>query len=105
LATQKVHSIPFSGSTTVASGTNYATSTTPSAEIVVGSNRLVRIAPSTATLGVFVRFGPPGTNVASANDVYIPYGAYEVFDTGKNTSICFYSTAAGTAQVTIVNRS
>lgn len=105
MATQKVHTIAQAGSATVASGTNVAISATPTAEIIIGKNRLIRIAPSTASLGVFVRFGPAGTNTATAADVYIPYGMYEVFDMGNNSSICMVATGAGTAQVTLVNRS
>lgn len=105
MATQTRHTIAQAGNATVASGTSYATSTTPTAEIVIGRNQMVRVAPSTASLGVFIRFGPAGTNSANSNDVYIPYGAFELFDMGNNSSICMYSTAAGTAQVTIVSRS
>lgn len=90
----------------MASGTSYTTSTTPTAEIPVGKNQLVRITPTSASVGVFVRFGPTGTNTAGVGDVYIPYGWVETFDMGSvNASICLYSTAAGTAQVSIVSRS
>lgn len=106
MATQTRHTIAATGSSTVASGTNYATSTTPTAEIAIGKNQMVRIAPSTASVGVFVRFGPTGTNTASGSDVYLPYGTFELFDMGSvNQSICLYSSAAGTAQVSIVSRS
>lgn len=105
MATQLRHVIAQSGSATVASGTNYATSTTPTAEIVIGRNQLIRIAPTTASVGVFVRFGVAGTNAAGVSDVYIPYGIVETFDMGNNSSICLYSTVAGTTQITIVARS
>lgn len=106
MATNLRHVIAATGSASVASGTSYSTSTTPTAEIPIGKNQLVRIAPTTASVGVFVRFGPTGTNTAGASDVYVPYGLVETFDMGSvNASICLYSTAAGTCQVTIVSRS
>jgi hypothetical protein len=106
VATNLRHVIAAAGSATVASGTSFNTSTTPTAEIPIGRNQLVRIAPTTASVGVFVRFGPSGTNTANVNDVYIPYGLVETFDLGAvNSSICLFSTAAGSAQVTIVSRS
>ena len=106
MATQLRHVIAATGSPTVASGVSYNTSTTPTAEIVVGKNQMIRIAPSTASVGVFVRFGPAGTNTANANDLYIPYGVFETLDMGSvNSSICLYSTAAGTTQISIVSRS
>lgn len=106
MATNLRHVIAAQGSNTVASGTNYVTSTTPTAEIPIGRNQLVRIAPSNLSVGVFVRFGPAGTATASVNDIYIPYGVVETFDMGSvNSSICFYSTAAGDVSVAIVSRS
>lgn len=106
MATNLRHVIAATGSSTVASGTSYNTSTTPTAEIPIGKNQLVRIVPTTASLGVFVRFGPTGTNTAGVSDVYVPYGVSETFDMGSvNQSICLYSTAAGTAVVSIVSRS
>lgn len=106
MATQLRYIIAAFGSSSVASGASYATSTTPTAEISIGKNQLIRIAPSTASVGVFVRFGPTGTNTASASDVYIPYGIAETFDMGSvNQSICLYSTSAATCQVSIVSRS
>jgi hypothetical protein len=96
------HHIPVSGGPTTASGTNYTTGPTPTAEISIGTGKLVRIAPSTGSVGVFVRFGPAGTNSANANDVYIPYGTSEVFDMGPtNASICLFSEVAGTAHVSV----
>lgn len=101
MATLKRHFAPATGGPSTASGVSYATSTTPTGEIPIGANKIVRIAPSTATVGIFVRFGPAGTNSANANDVYIPYGSAETFDTGLNVSICIFSEVAGTAQVTV----
>lgn len=106
MATQLRHVIAATGSATAASGTSYNTTTTPTSEIVIGKNQLVRIVPTTASVGVFVRFGPAGTNTASVHDIYIPYGVVETFDMGSvNSSICMYSTVAGSAQVAIVSRS
>lgn len=90
----------------MASGTSYNTSTTPTAEIPIGKNQLVRIVPTTASVGIFVRFGPTGTNTAGVNDIYIPYGVSETFDMGSvNASICLYSTASATCQICLVSRS
>jgi hypothetical protein len=98
---ERLH-IPAAGGPSTASGTNYSTSTTPTAEIPIGTNKLVRIAPSTASVGVFVRFGPTGTNSANLNDVFIPYGRSEVFDMGPtNASICMFSEIAGSAHVSV----
>lgn len=106
MATNLRHVIAATGNASVASGTSYVTSTTPTAEIVIGPNQLVRIVPTTASVGVFIRFGPAGTNSAGVNDIYIPYGASETFDMGSvNHSICMYSTAVATAVVSIVSRS
>jgi hypothetical protein len=106
MATNLRHVIAATGSATVASGTNYATSTTPTSEIAIGKNQLVRIVPTTASFGVFVRFGPAGTNTAGVNDIYIPYGVSETFDMGSvNSSICLYATGASTCVVSIVSRS
>lgn len=106
MATQLRHVIAQSGSATVASGTNYnLTANTPSAEIVIGRNQLVRIAPTFLNVGLFVRFGVPGTNTATIADVYIPYGVTETFDMGISSSICLMATSTATAQVTIVSRS
>jgi hypothetical protein len=107
VATNLRHTIAQSGSATVASGTNYnLTANTPSAEIVIGKNQLVRVAPTFLNVGIFVRFGPAGTNTSSIADVYVPYGVVEVFDMGAvNSSICLMATSTATAQVTIVSRS
>jgi hypothetical protein len=91
------------GSSSVASGTSYNTSTTPTAEIPIGLYGHVRVAPTTASIGIFVRVGVAGTASAGVADIYIPYGSSEIFSMGNvNSSICLYSTSAGTAQVTIV---
>lgn len=104
MATQKLIPISKQGSATQACGNNYALSTTPTAEIVIGHNQIVRIAPDTAPVGVYVRFGLAGTNSASVADHYIPSGQFETFDMGNNSSICMVSTAAGTVQVSILSR-
>jgi hypothetical protein len=106
VATQTRHTIAQSGSASVASGVNVnLTANTPSAEIIIGKNQMVRIAPTTASVGVFIRFGVAGTNSASTSDVYVPYGMVELFDMGSNTSICFLATSTATVQYTIVPRS
>ena len=90
-------------SSSVASGTNYNTSTTPTAEIPIGRYQYVRVAPTYANVGIFVRVGVAGTASAGIADIYIPYGCVEVFSMGSvNSSICLYSTSVGTAQVTII---
>jgi hypothetical protein len=100
--TLKTLTIPASGGPSTPSGASYATSTTPTAEIPIGTGKLVRIVPSTGSVGVFVRFGPAGTNSANVNDVFIPYGRSEVFDMGPtNASICMFSEIAGTAHVSV----
>lgn len=107
MATNLRHVIAATGSATVASGTSYTlVANTPSAEIPIGKNQLIRIASTFLNVGVFVRFGPTGTNTASIADVYIPYGIAETFDMGSvNSSICLLATSASTAQVSIVSRS
>lgn len=106
MATPLRHTIAATGNATVASGTSYNTSTTPTAEIVIGKGQFIRIVPTTASFGVFVRFGPAGTNTAGVNDLYIPYGASEVFEMGSvNSSICLYATGSSTCVVSIVSRS
>lgn len=74
-----------------------------SAEVPVGINGLVRIV---SNQGVNVRFGPAGTNAASAADLYIPANNPQIFDLAEQyASLCFFNSSAAAALIWITTLS
>lgn len=103
MATPLTTQIAAQGNATTASATSYSVAASgQTAEIPIGVNKKIRIV---ATSAVNVRFGPSGTNTATASDILIPANVESIWDMGGvNSSICIFATAAATVSVALLSK-
>jgi len=95
--------IAAKGNATTPSATSYSIAASgKTAEIPIGTNQRIRIVGTTA---INVRFGPTGTNNATASDILIPANVESIWEMGAvNASICIFATAAATVSVAILSK-